>query len=183
MTKLKRLAFNIIRAISDLLMFFPFLILSIISRFIKKRIDVGLGPDPLINNIYHKKALELSGFKAETFVRSVFHITKDFDRFFIYKNKFMKYSLVNILHIDFIYAIFSYKCLYIYFNGGPLSNSFFLWKTEHLFYKISNIKVVVMPYGADIQVLDETPNLYFRHCMNSDYPQHKSQYSIMKSRK
>ena len=183
MTKLKRLAFNIIRAISDLLMFFPFLILSIISRFIKKRIDVGLGPDPLINNIYHKKALELSGFKAETFVRSVFHITKDFDRFFIYKNKFIKYSLVNILHIDFIYAIFSYKCLYIYFNGGPLSNSFFLWKTEHLFYKISNIKVVVMPYGADIQVLDETPNLYFRHCMNSDYPQHKSQYSIMKSRK
>lgn len=180
---MKKFTKNLIRGISDLLMFFPFLILSFISRLVKKRIDVGLGPDPLINNVYHRKALELSGFKAETFVTSVFHITKDFNKVFIYKNKFIKYLLINILHLDFIYAIFSYKCLYIYFNGGPLSNSLFLWKIEHLFYKISNIKVVIMPYGADLQVLDETPNLYFRHCMNLDYPAHKLLYSTMKSRK
>ena len=80
---MKKFTKNLIRGISDLLMFFPFLILSFISRLVKKRIDVGLGPDPLINNVYHRKALELSGFKAETFVTSVFHITKDFNKVFI----------------------------------------------------------------------------------------------------
>ena len=61
-------------------LFLPFFILlSIISRFLKKPIDVGLGPMPLINNVYHKKALIMYGYSAETFVDTIWHITKNFD--------------------------------------------------------------------------------------------------------
>ena len=74
------------------------LIVSFLARFYKKPIDVGLGPEPLINNFYHKRALELFGYTAETFVKKTYFIIKDFD-FKILED----YSSEILIHLATLY--------------------------------------------------------------------------------
>ncbi len=61
---------NISGIISIILLPFVFLI-AFLSRFAKRKYDIGLGPMPLINNIYFKKALESQGYTVQTYVTSV----------------------------------------------------------------------------------------------------------------
>ncbi|MBJ6609714.1 MAG: glycosyltransferase [Candidatus Thiothrix moscowensis] len=166
----------------EILLLFPLLILSIISRYINKKVDIGLGPEPLINNIYHKRALEYYGYSAETFVTHTYFITQDFDKIYSYKNKIINAVALKIVHIDFIVSIFRYRCLYFYFNGGPLFNTLMLWRFEPYLLKIAKVKSVVMPYGSDIQDLTRTPNFSFKHAMACDYPQHKFKRSNITSK-
>ena len=72
---------KIARIISETLLVIPCICICIISRFLRKgrSIDVGLGPLPLINNVYHCKALKQAGFSAETFVNRAWFITNEFD--------------------------------------------------------------------------------------------------------
>ena len=42
----------------------------------------------MINNVYHKRALEAYGYKVETFVSKLFFITDEFDKKFIFQNNF-----------------------------------------------------------------------------------------------
>jgi len=136
-------------------------VLALIASLSHKRIDIGLGPEPLINNVYHKKSLEIYGFSAETFVTSTFFITQDFDKIFVMPLRSF---------IAFAYAIFNYRCLFIYFNGGPLRRFPFLKRVEPLLLKIARVKIVVMPYGSDVQYMQFSKNLYFKHCYSKDYP-------------
>ena len=77
MVKQKRLT----KIAAEILFVIPCFGICIISKFLKKgrSVDVGLGPLPLINNVYHSKALRQAGYSAETFVRKIFFITNDFD--------------------------------------------------------------------------------------------------------
>lgn len=145
------------------------IILAVASRLSRRPIDVGLGPMPLINNVYHKKSLIAQGYTAETFVESLYFITSDFDRIFVYKSKLMK-VVARELKLTFVFAIMRYRCLYVYFNGGPLGNSNFLWLIEPIIYRLAGVRTVVMPYGGDVQDVIRTPNLLFRHVMSKDYP-------------
>jgi glycosyltransferase involved in cell wall biosynthesis len=149
--------------------------MALLSRYKIKKIDIGLGPQPLINNIYHKKALELYGYTVETFASNPFYITNEFD--IVISEKYNIKTLLGQFRA-FIYLIdlaFKYKVLYFYFNGGPLGVSTkFIWKYEAFFYKIANVKTVLMPYGSDIQDMSRSQNLYFKHVLNSDYPMHKN---------
>ena len=148
----------------------PFLvILALVSRLALRSIDIGLGPLPMINNKYHKKALNYYGYSAETFVDSVYFITHDFDHKIIAHSRFMK-RILRETHFIFLFAIFRYRCLYIYFNGGPLYSTIVLWRFEPFLYRLAGVKTVVMPYGGDVQELLRTPNLMFRHVMSQDYP-------------
>jgi len=63
----------------DTILFVPVIIAAIVARFVHKRYDVGIGPEPLINNVYHKKALERYGYTAKTFVGETYFITSEFD--------------------------------------------------------------------------------------------------------
>jgi hypothetical protein len=47
-------------------------IFSLLSRFKRKKFDVGIGPEAIINNYYHKQALEKKGYSVLTFVRSYY---------------------------------------------------------------------------------------------------------------
>lgn len=127
----------------------------------------------MINNVYHKRALEGFGYKVETFVSKLFFITAEFDKKFVYENNILHSLLIRVLHIDYLYAIFSYRCLYIYFNGGCLQSSIILWKIEPYLLGIAGIKTVVMPYGGDISKMDRTPNLLYKHTLALDYPEYK----------
>lgn len=148
---------------------------AILCRLGRRNIDIGLGPEPLINNIYHKQALELYGYTAQTFVSDVYFIT---DRFDIRGDKLSsrRYPfprLITYLYL-WIVALLRYKCIYIYFNGGPLGlNTVFLWRIEPILYKLANLKVVVMPYGSDVQEMSRSPNLLFKHAIARDYPGHR----------
>ena len=66
------------------LLVLPFLVVSSLSGRLGRgvglsSVDVGLGPEPLLNHLSHKKALESCGYRAETFVDSVSYITGEFD--------------------------------------------------------------------------------------------------------
>jgi glycosyltransferase involved in cell wall biosynthesis len=48
-----------------------------------------------------------------------------------------------------------------------------LWKVEPLLYKVANVKVVVMPYGGDVQELSRSKNLMYKSAISKDYPDFK----------
>jgi glycosyltransferase involved in cell wall biosynthesis len=145
------------------------LLLALLSRLAHRPIDVGLGPLPIINNVYHKRALQQQGYSAETFVDSIYFITQEFDRKFIARTRVGR-ILIKGVHLSFLAALFRYRCLYLYFNGGPLGATVLLWRFEPLLLRIADIRSVLMPYGIDVQVLTRAPNLMFRHAMGRDYP-------------
>lgn len=169
---------GILRRLVYLPMLPIFFLVALVARFRVKRIDVGLGPEPMINNVYHKKALETYGYTAETFVGDVYFITDQFD---VRADKPRTRSPVlnQLLHILSVYYLFSravlhYKCLYLYFNGGPLGlASRQLWRFEPLLFKLAKTKVVMMPYGGDVQEMSRSPNLLFKDAMAHDYPTHR----------
>ena len=156
------------------LIYLPILaVICVVAGFAKKKINIGLGPEPLINNIYHKIALEKHGYSAETFVNELYFITSRFDKKIIVENRYKRWLLLQILHIDFLFAIFRYECLYIYFNGGPLFTSYVLRGFEPWLLKLAQVKTVLMPYGGDVQELSRSPNLLFKHSYTQSYPEHK----------
>lgn len=158
----------------------PFLLLGILgAKTATGKVDIGLGPFPLINNIYHKRALELAGYSAETFVSQVWHITSNFDvRFdqhWLSKNILTRKLLLN-LYI-FCWSTRRYRSVIIYFDGGALGQgTAFLWRLEPYLYRLAGVKTVVLPYGSDVQVMSRSPNLQFKHAMAVDYPQHRTRH-------
>ena len=143
--------------------------IALISRLVPKRFDIGLGPEPLINNIYHKRALESHGYTAETFVDQVWFITSDFD----YRGDLKFGGLLALIrpYALCVRALFRYRCLYIYFNGGPLMSAPLAWRAEPSLLRVAGVRVVVMPYGGDVQVMSRSKNLPFRHAKAVDYPE------------
>ncbi len=156
---------------AEILMVIPLILITFLARFSKRKIDVGLGPEPLINNVYHKRALKLKGYSAETFVNAVYYITSDFD----VRADLLFRGYFAILRPYYLYVltVFRYRCLYIYFNGGPLGFTSFLWRYEPFLYRLAGIRTVVMPYGGDVQDFSRSPNLLFKHAIARDYPEHR----------
>lgn len=147
-------------------------LLAIASRVWPKRVDVGLGPEPLINNVYHKRALEKFGYRTETFVDHLYYISQDFDRCFASDRQCIALAL-TVLRVVFVLSLFRYRAIYMYFNGGPLCHSVLLWRLEPLLYALAGIKTVVMAYGSDVQEMSRSHNLMFKHAMSIDYPKHR----------
>lgn len=149
------------------LIMFPILTtMAIFARYKTKPVDVGLGPEPLINNVYHSRALKLRGFSSETFVNQVYFITKEFD----IRGDLLKWPLKPLMNYAlFMLVLTRYKCIYIYFHGGPLAWTR-LAPLEPIFLRIARVRIVVMPYGGDIQDLLLAKNLNFKHAMATDYP-------------
>lgn len=147
----------------------PFcVVLAIIARFRPKRFDVGLGPESLINNVYHKMALERYGFSAETYALTTNFITKKYDHVFSLDGNEIK-SMFDLAKI-FWFMASRYRILYIYFNGGAMFTTKFLWIFEPFLYSLAKVKVVVMPYGGDVIDFTRIRTLPFKHAMTVDYP-------------
>jgi hypothetical protein len=159
----------VILFLRDLVLLIPVFVVALTARFARKRVDIGLGPEPLINNIHHKKALERFGYSAQTFVREVYYISDLFD---VRADRWIQppFSYLIRDYCLFVHVVFNYRCLYIYFNGGPLGFTAFLWRMEPLLLKLANVKVLVMPYGSDVQNMTRSPNHLFKDAISSDYP-------------
>jgi len=149
-------------------MVLPLLLLCLVSRGVQRRIDIGIGPEPIISHTYQKKALERYGYTVQTYVNSVYFITQEFDiRGDRYLGKWGSFFLPYVL---FMRVIFRYKGIYIYFNGGSLFPTVILWRLEPFLYKVAGVKVIVMPYGGDVQELSRSRNFSYKAAMSKDYP-------------
>lgn len=153
----------------ELLLLVPMVALALVSRLAPRPIDVGLGPEPLINNVYHKLALAAHGHAAETFVTGANFITAEYD---VDYSRWRSNPLAWVLLPYYLFAliVFRYKALFIYFNGGPLRITPVFGPLEPFMYKLAGVKVVVMPYGSDVQVMSRSENAHFKHVMSQDYP-------------
>lgn len=171
---MKKIVFLLLQYIVEVISLPLIIVFAFFSRLKTKKIDIGIGPQPLINNVYHKMALQKFGYSVETFVSNPFYITDKFD--IVLSEKFKINTLLGKLcsFVYLIYLAFKYKVLYIYFNGGPLGVSTkLLWRLEPLLYRLAGVKIVVMPYGSDVQEMTRSKNLYFKHVMSMDYPGHR----------
>ncbi len=164
-----------VEALMDGLFFVPLLFLCLVARFKGKKLDVGIGPEPIVSHEYQKKALQNYGYTAETYVNSVYFITQEFDiRADLYVPKIGRKIFSKLLsYFLFTFVIFRYRCIYIYFNGGPLFQNRLLWRIEPLLYKAAKVKVVVMPYGGDVQEISRSRNLMYKSAISKDYPDFK----------
>lgn len=158
-------------------MLVPFFVYALWSRSQPKAMDVGIGPQPIINNIYHKKALALMGYKAETYVFKTNFITSDFD-FDISKYQPQAFPMPPVWRYLalFVRALNRYRALIFYFNGGSLYPTKILRYLEPLYYKLAGIKIIAIPYGSDVQDMRLSPNLAFKQAMSQDYPLHFKAY-------
>jgi glycosyltransferase involved in cell wall biosynthesis len=159
------------RAVSlglEMAFFIPILLAALIARLIPKSVDVGLGPEPMVSYVYHKRALERQGFSAQTFVREVYFITDAFD---VRADLLLPGPLSALAkYYLFILAVSRYRCLYTSFKGGPLGVCALLWRIEPFLYRVAGVKTVILPYGSDVQVLTRSPNLLYKHAVGVDYP-------------
>src|SRR4030066_113282 len=87
--------FKWVLAILEVLLIIPCFVISYLSRYSNRKIDVGLGPEPLISNVYHKKALIQNGYSAETFVSGVYFTPEGIDgqRLARSKNFYFKHTV------------------------------------------------------------------------------------------
>lgn len=155
----------------------PILVLAaIVARFSRKRVDVGVGPEAMRNHVYHKRALEQRGYTVETFVSYVDFVTTRFDvrGDLLFRSRFRPLDRVLRLlapYRMFVWMLFRYRCVYHSFNGGLLGlYSQLLWPLEPWLCRVARVRVVILPYGGDVQDLTRTRNLWLKHGYSRDYP-------------
>jgi hypothetical protein len=158
----KMLVHLLIHAALAVGMICPLVTGCLIARFIPRR-RIGLGPEPLINNVHHAKALRRNGYKVTTLVSHVYFITGEFDL------KWLRWAPLNHYAL-FFFVIFRCRLLYIYFNGGPLAWTG-LERLEPYLYKLSGTGIVVMPYGGDVQDFQVYNDVVYRSAYLHDYPE------------
>lgn len=168
------------KLISELILLPFFALYCCLIRFKKRSIDIGIGPEPLINNLHHKKALKLYGYTAETFVSETYYITQDFDHDFSKKIPVPFRPLSR--YFMFLFCVSRYRCLYFYFNGGPLKDSSqMLRKLEPFLLKLAKLETVVMPYGSDVTDTGTMSNLNYKFAMITQYPQFSRKRNIIRT--
>ena len=160
-----------IRSLLDLAFVGPLLIAAAAARFVPKKVEVGLGPVPIINSPYHKRALERFGHKAEIFVDGLWYYTSDYDYAptFLFKGPLRAF----VPYVLAVRAFFRYRFIYTYFDGGPLRSTAWLYLIEPHLVRLAGIKTVIMGFGADVLDLTRAPDRYLVDAMAHDYPKHR----------
>jgi len=149
----------------DLILFVPLLLATLLSRLCLRPVDVGIGPLPTVASRYHKQALVLFGYRCETFVYNTWYLTADFDVVF---SKYCPRALGP--YLSYLYCLVRYKCIYVYFNGGPLGATTLLSLCEPFLLQLAGIKTVAMPFGADVHVLTRCKSKLVVDAYSKDYP-------------
>lgn len=143
------------------LMVIPILGMVLTVRLFSRN-RVGLGPEPLINNVHHARALRLHGYDVMTFVNQVYYITQEFD---VRMDRFRPWN-----HYALFWRVVSQcRVIYIYFNGGPLG-----WTPlrglEPLLLRCAGVRVVALAYGGDVQNFAAHDDVVYRAAYLKDYP-------------
>ncbi len=113
--------------------------------------------------MYYKQALEAKGYTVQIFVDDVYMITHDFDCVMT-SGLYRAFPFFRVFPI-----VFKYRCLYTNCDGCILANIKGHRWCEADIYKVAGIKVLIIPYGADVQITECTPNLCFKNALYKDY--------------
>lgn len=145
----------------------------VMARLGAKSVDAGFGPDPLINNVYHRRAMLRAGHSAETFCIEPYFITSEFDRVFLTAGWSGVFRLLAIFVARircFWWIAGRHRVLYTSFAGGPLGPMQLLWRLEPALLRLADVRTVILPFGGDVQVPERMGNLALRFALDADYP-------------
>lgn len=139
---------------------------------------VIFGSDPIINNKYWSRAIQLNGFDSKTIVDSIYSINseKDFDEIYS-RSGFLRYLrgwvvlLKSLKQADWIVMPFS---------GFYFGRSQFGYKLNVIF-RLFNTRSLIIPYGSDVWVYRRLRSLNRFFGLMASYPEGaKSQRFITK---
>lgn len=126
------------------------------------------GCHPITNNKYASQAMAQKGYFSRTFVGHYYSIAvkEDYDLyryelFGIYRRLLNSFVLLIEPYFSFIYLLFRFDIFHFFYDGGVLARTplrFFEIQLLHFFNK----KVVVMPYGGDVHVLQVMRNNVYK---------------------
>ena len=74
-----------------------------------------------------------------------------------------KYPLLIGKYFAFFWALNNFKSFLLYFDGGFLDRTYFLWKLEPIIYQVFKINVALIPYGHDIWDTRLNKNIYSKY--------------------
>jgi hypothetical protein len=153
----------------------PLMIVALAARWRRRPIDLGLGPEPLINNLHFVRAARSVGLRAESYCVSPYHVTSQFDRILGDRPPFglpCPPPRRLWLHIaGFAWSIHRYRVLAISCHGCLLGRIPVLRTLEPAALRLAGVRSIVLPYGSDVQQLDRNPTPRYRDALLTDYPQ------------
>ena len=158
------------------LVFLPFVILlCVFTR--KARRELIWGPVPVINNKYWSYAMQRAGWKSQTLMKSYYasiNKREDFDLYFedlvpkwIWP-AFMKNLLAPYFALSYI--IRKASVVHVPFSGGPLGDTPG-WRLEAHLLRHAGIRIVVIPYGADVYMYSKINDPAVRGGFLLSYPE------------
>jgi hypothetical protein len=136
------------------------------TKLTKKRIV--LGSDPLINNLYWKKAINKFAF-AETYTTSLYTNFErhNWDIIISERWRFIPSFFRNAF--SFCEVLLKYDFIITSFNGFAINNRPY-WRIQALCFKICNIKSIIIPYGSDAYVYPRISSNTLLYGLLGDYP-------------
>ncbi len=66
-------------------------------------------------------------------------------------------------YFAFIWAIKNFQVFVLYFNGGFLDKTFFMWRLEPIIYQLLGKKFAMLPYGEDVWDTRKNLNIYHKY--------------------
>ena len=134
------------------------------------------GGAPLLNNKYWSNALREHGFNSITLMEYYFKINKK-DDFDFYVDDFAPKLLPRLVRIGLgtclalIFALRKARVVHISFNGFLLGNTPF-WRLESFLFRVAGVKVIVIPFGADVYMYSKLIDPSLRYGLLASYPKY-----------
>lgn len=154
----------------------PILLLVAIFASMRNRpVQVGFGPQPLLNHVYSVQALRRLGFTAESYCIRPYHITRNFDHILIEDPPgFLACLPPRILWVrlcGFAWSIRRFQVLAISCHGGLLGDIPVLRCLEPMLIRLAGVRTIIMPYGSDVNTYGpRNPNPRYRRALEIEYP-------------
>ena len=167
---MKKIIWNLVLAI-----FIPVFLFAAILPNRKGKYFIW-GGAPLLNNKYWSNALREHGWLSITIMQYYFNINKK-DDFDFYVDDFAPKIFPKIARIGLgtclalIFTLRKAKVVHISFNGFLLGNTNFWW-LEFFLFRLAGIKVIVIPYGADIYMYSKLIDPSLRYGLLASYPEY-----------
>ena len=133
------------------------------------------GPDPIINNKYWSRAMQLAGWESTTLMATYYpaiNRRQDYDLYFedlvrrLGRGRLAQALAPLMAHL---YIVRNAVVVHVPFSGGPLGRTR-IWRLEPLLFRLARVKTVVIPYGADAHMYSRIVNTSMRNALLIDYP-------------
>jgi glycosyltransferase involved in cell wall biosynthesis len=184
---LRWLAWRVVRRIvNDVLTPVLYVTLRLLASRERRRPRAGKprlfwGTIPMINMKYHSLAMRRLGYESTTVVEAVYtiHARSDFDVLtseLVDRRPLLRRlprSLRRLLepYVAFAWALRNFDVFTIYTTGRILRTTPLRYRELQLLQRAGK-KVVLLAYGADVQVMSRFRGLPFKHAMCMDYPEY-----------